>query len=330
MYRFKSILFALTDAEDDLRGVAELADLAQATGAKVRVMGMDFAAAEGLRHALSLLGRRSDMADRVREAMVARTERVCAALTAKGVPATACFREGKPFIAAIQEAMAIGADLIAVPAAGDASPTPFMQHLMRKAPCPVWLMRPRSGALQRGFNRILCAVDPQLDDPEKMRLATSTLRLARSLTDHHNAALTVLHSWHVGEIGTLRSSGFVSASEAEIDAIEVAAETAAQAGLDALVTEHSLTDVGAEIILSAGNPAETIPATAETIAADLVVLGTVGRAGIPGLLIGNTAEAVLGKVTCSVMAVKPEGFVSPVSPGGTAQCVVAATSGAHA
>jgi nucleotide-binding universal stress UspA family protein len=39
----------------------------------------------------------------------------------------------------------------------------------------------------------------------------------------------------------------------------------------------------------------------------------VARRGIPGLLIGNTAERILRKLPCSVLAVKPDGFVSPVS-----------------
>ena len=42
-------------------------------------------------------------------------------------------------------------------------------------------------------------------------------------------------------------------------------------------------------------------------------MGTVSRTGIAGLIIGNTAETILRSVRCSVLAVKPEGFVSPVS-----------------
>jgi len=41
-------------------------------------------------------------------------------------------------------------------------------------------------------------------------------------------------------------------------------------------------------------------------------MGTVARTGLPGLLIGNTAEKILNRVTASVLAVKPEGFVSPL------------------
>jgi len=47
--------------------------------------------------------------------------------------------------------------------------------------------------------------------------------------------------------------------------------------------------------------------------ADLVVMGTVSRTGIPGLLIGNTAEVILNNLECSVLAVKPADFATPVS-----------------
>jgi len=46
---------------------------------------------------------------------------------------------------------------------------------------------------------------------------------------------------------------------------------------------------------------------------DLLVMGTVCRTGLPGFFIGNTAEKVLSEVNCSVLTVKPEGFVTPVT-----------------
>jgi len=46
---------------------------------------------------------------------------------------------------------------------------------------------------------------------------------------------------------------------------------------------------------------------------DLLVMGTVARSGIPRLIVGNTAERLLPHVPCSVLAVKPEGFASPVT-----------------
>ena len=62
-----------------------------------------------------------------------------------------------------------------------------------------------------------------------------------------------------------------------------------------------------------GFPSKVIPEFAQKIDADLVVMGTIGRTGIPGLIIGNTAEDILNQIHCSVLAVKPADFVSPVT-----------------
>jgi hypothetical protein len=35
---------------------------------------------------------------------------------------------------------------------------------------------------------------------------------------------------------------------------------------------------------------------------------------IQGVLLGNTAEKALSTCDCSILAVKPEGFVSPIVP----------------
>ncbi len=61
-----------------------------------------------------------------------------------------------------------------------------------------------------------------------------------------------------------------------------------------------------------GRPIDAINEAADKSKADMIVMGTVGRVGIPGLLIGNTAEEVLQTATCSVLAIKPEGFETPV------------------
>jgi len=63
-----------------------------------------------------------------------------------------------------------------------------------------------------------------------------------------------------------------------------------------------------------GVPSRELPAMARNIEADLVVMGTVARSGIAGVIIGNTAETVISELDCSVLVVKPEGFVSPVLP----------------
>jgi len=44
-----------------------------------------------------------------------------------------------------------------------------------------------------------------------------------------------------------------------------------------------------------------------------VVMGTVARTGVPGFIMGNTAETILNHINCSVLAIKPQGFVTPIT-----------------
>ena len=46
--------------------------------------------------------------------------------------------------------------------------------------------------------------------------------------------------------------------------------------------------------------------------ADLVVVGTAARPGITGLIVESTGEAITKSLDCSVLVVKPPGFVTPV------------------
>ncbi len=45
---------------------------------------------------------------------------------------------------------------------------------------------------------------------------------------------------------------------------------------------------------------------------DLLVMGTIGRSGLAGVMIGNTAERLLPQLSCSLLAIKPKDWVSPV------------------
>lgn len=67
-------------------------------------------------------------------------------------------------------------------------------------------------------------------------------------------------------------------------------------------------------IVDEGLPEEVIPKAAEKLNASLVILGTTGRTGLSAVFIGNTAESVLDKLRCDVLALKPEGYISPLDP----------------
>ena len=62
-----------------------------------------------------------------------------------------------------------------------------------------------------------------------------------------------------------------------------------------------------------GDAEVVIPRFVQKERSDLVVMGTVARSGVAGLVMGNTAETILRHIGCSVLAIKPAGFVSQIS-----------------
>lgn len=60
-----------------------------------------------------------------------------------------------------------------------------------------------------------------------------------------------------------------------------------------------------------GLPEDVIEKVAGEIDAELVILGTVGRTGLSAVLIGNTAEHVIDRLNCDLLALKPDGYRSP-------------------
>ena len=83
--------------------------------------------------------------------------------------------------------------------------------------------------------------------------------------------------------------------------------------LDDFLKQYTLEKVRHQVHLLKGRASELIPQLAQKKRINLLVMGTLCRTGIPGFFIGNTAEKVLHRVNCSVLTVKPEGFITPVT-----------------
>lgn len=71
-------------------------------------------------------------------------------------------------------------------------------------------------------------------------------------------------------------------------------------------------NVPVETHLIEGEPDVVLTEFTAGLERPLLVVGTMARSGIPGMLLGNTVERLITQVNCSLMAVKPVGFVSPV------------------
>ncbi|MBL0141982.1 MAG: universal stress protein [Betaproteobacteria bacterium] len=191
-------------------------------------------------------------------------------------------------------------------------------QLLRNCPCPVWL----TGAEETSkCQRILAAVDFDPDKPDAIEqdLNRQILGLSGSLAFSDFAALHVVHVWDAPAEAMLRmwAENAQATSSAYVEGVRASHESAYN-HLRKQLMERVGKDAGdhlsPEFHMRRGVAATVIPRMAKQLEADLVVMGTVARTGIAGLLIGNTAEAILEQLQCSVLAVKPPGFVSPVKP----------------
>lgn len=65
-----------------------------------------------------------------------------------------------------------------------------------------------------------------------------------------------------------------------------------------------------QTIIEEGLAEKVIPRLAEKLDAKLVVMGTQGRTGISAAFIGNTAESIIDRLECDLLALKPDSYVS--------------------
>jgi universal stress protein E len=214
-----------------------------------------------------------------------------------------------PWHSVVLHAIAHPPDLLVVPARGDDTfgPDSVTQHLFRKCPVPVWAVYPGRVPFPR---RALAAVDPGVSGSVERDLARRVLELALRVAGPQPIEFHAAHAWSAPAEALIRSKFGAKRTKAFRDQ----QRQLAQEQLEELITEAHLGSSIAGTHLLAGNPASAIPALAEELDADLVVLGSSGRKGLAGILIGSTAEAIVSRMARSVAVVKPTGYVSPVRP----------------
>jgi nucleotide-binding universal stress UspA family protein len=219
--------------------------------------------------------------------------------------------QGAPVAAVIREVREAGHDLVMVsapPAVGLVErfvPSTALQ-LLRRCPCPVWLARP---VPDDGIRRVGAAVDADAEG-ERYGLDRSILDAALVVAGACAARVDVLHALTLHPSETmLRGRGGMSDAEVEalVERIRARAETTMRALVAAAAPPPGV--AVAQHVLR-GAPGRTIADYAQEAALDLLVIGTLGRTGIAGLVIGNTAEEILQRAECSILALKPPGFAA--------------------
>lgn len=191
------------------------------------------------------------------------------------------------------------------------------RKLLRQCPCPVWLV---NVAELSDDGCIVAALDMPDDGAISTRLNEHILQVSRSIALAAFRPLHVVHAWTLTGEGHLRARGSAE-SDLEVDRM-VAREAANRMAWlrNAVYTPRSESEriatdyLAPELHVVKGNASKVVPDLAQKLGAGLIVMGTAARSGLPGMLIGNTSEAVVFRSDSSLLIVKqPSSFSSPAS-----------------
>jgi len=172
--------------------------------------------------------------------------------------------------------------------------TPTDWRLLREAPLPVLIAHER---FKRRGGKVLATVDLAADEPRQRslnrRVVAAAAQVARRLAAAVHVVYAIPYSKVSRELDVLDAQALEKRGRARF-----AGEITALAEEFAVPRGHFLIKVGP--------PERIIDKQARKLRAALVVMGTSGRSGIAGRLLGNTAEAVIHRNHTSVLALRPE------------------------
>ncbi len=300
MQRFQKILFVHESTSNQEMALRRAAQLARSNNAQLTLVNVGQELPRSLPNLQKAFGRVQE--DQLKS--------LIGKVGVEGVDVRTRRLVGTPFIEIIKEVMHGDHDLVIKPAEGRGGLGNMLfgstdLHLLRKCPCPVWIIKP---SRKKKFARILAAVDPDPGEEANAELNHVILDLATSLAHQEGSELHVVHAWSLAYESMLRS-GRAPLPKSEVDRMVRMTRQNHKKWLHELLASRELQ---AKVHLLKGDSGDVISALARKKRVELIVMGTVARTGIPGFFIGNTAEKTLAVVDCSVLAVKPAAFSTPI------------------
>ncbi len=145
----------------------------------------------------------------------------------------------------------------------------------------------------RPVKKILCAVD-LLD--HGVQVAKAAIATAKAF----DAELVILNV----AVGMPTGSMSYELEPTHIAAVDAESRAAAEKSMHGFMEQH-FKGIQATSMIEVGSPAERILACAEESGADMIVMGTMGRKGLPLLIFGSVAEEVVKSSPVPVLTLRP-------------------------
>jgi universal stress protein E len=308
MKRFKNILYLLDEISlARHEGADKVANLARINDARVTVMiAGETTLLDDL--SLKLTGRYKEVKEVILERSRAHLEDFLRAERWVDIAVASENDDNLNFISIIKKVLVHHYDLVITESSLERGIDQLAMRLVRKCPCPVWVIK--YGAKE--FRRILGAVDVSDDYPETPELNKKIIEITHSLAQREGGEAHYLHSWRLEYELMLRGPRFNISPEEIFDMKNTMVDERRSSLVEILKTNH-IDFQDHQVHVWEGGSSDVILKAISELDIDVVVMGSVARSGIPGLLIGNKAEKLLGSINCTVLTVKPDGFKSPVT-----------------
>lgn len=180
-------------------------------------------------------------------------------------------------------------------------------NLIRLCPMPLWLVKPVDLTTTL---TLLAAIDPMNQHDKPAALDDEILQLSKSLAGKVGGSVHAFHSYDPRiAVATATANAYIPVS-LPYDEIEQQMREEHGKRFREITDFHEIDDDHAHLV--AGLTHEELPAIAEKLAADVVVMGAVARKHWKRLFIGATAERTLEHLPCDLLIVKPDWFKTPV------------------
>ena len=316
MKRFKNILLVVRE-DHNQRGIERAVALAKMNNAQLTLIQPATARLATILDTFKNM----ESYDRLRTALVGEQEEelqtLCDSLDVANVNGIVTAGQSAE-VAIIQQVLREKHDLVITTAQGSDSALgglfkSLSLHLLRKCPCPVWIVHPKNPCK---VQQVLAAVDPTTQN-NGHSVNSLILDLSTSLAHIDHAKLHIVHAYYdlvLEGYEDLLSKYGVKNIPRDVHWTHVNEAIAKRKqDLETLLEKHPIKSVEHEVHLVEGAASTNISIIANDRNIDLLVLGTVTHSEPFGHFIGTTAEDIIHQVGCSVLAVKPADFVSPIS-----------------
>lgn len=167
--------------------------------------------------------------------------------------------------------------------------TPDDWHLLRDAPCPVWMMTRET----RDMDKVVAAVDCLDESEQQQKLSARVIDQARAMATAHQLPLTV--------VTVVPDPALIYASMVNVPVTVdylTQLEQQAESKLHALLAHLGVT--ADNVLVKSGRVEDVLVNLAGY---GLLVIGSRANKGVKGLLLGNSAERILNHMQSDMLVV---------------------------